>query len=73
MDNDHISDIRERARVMSLLKNRCDIMFTGHLHKRIITNAGGTVYISLAAFFTDREFCRVRVTENGITYEFDRI
>jgi predicted phosphodiesterase len=35
-DVEQITDIRKRARVMALLRGHCDVLFMGHLHKRII-------------------------------------
>jgi 3',5'-cyclic AMP phosphodiesterase CpdA len=72
-DYEHITDIRERARVMSTLKNRCDIMFMGHLHKRILKEFGGVQYIMIEDYGTTRTICRVHVSNEEIYYEFEKI
>jgi predicted phosphodiesterase len=67
------TDVRERARVMSVLEGRCDGMFTGHAHKRIIKNAGGVQYISIEDFKTNKTYCRVQVSPGGIQYRFEKL
>ena len=74
-DFEQVSDIRERAMVMSLLENRCDVMFMGHLHKRIIKEFNGVNYIVLDKYEQNsgiESFCRVHVSKTGISWEFDR-
>jgi predicted phosphodiesterase len=71
---EQITDIRERARIMSMLKNRCAAVFTGHLHQRIIREAGGVSYITLENYSEDRgSFCRVYVSNGGVRWEFGRV
>jgi len=76
-DGDQITDIRERARVISLLEGRCNVVFTGHIHKHFITRAGTIDFVSLGYFggasTGSGEFCRVYVSNDGIRYEFDNI
>jgi predicted phosphodiesterase len=68
-----LSDTRERARVLSLLKGKCDIMFTGHSHKRLIEKAGGVLYINIEDFITSNTYCLVSVKTTGISYEFKKL
>jgi predicted phosphodiesterase len=69
---EQITDIRERARMMHLLKNRCAAMFMGHLHQRITGEAGGVRYIVMENYGGSGGFCRVRVSGGGISLEFGR-
>jgi predicted phosphodiesterase len=69
-DTEHITDNNERARFLHILKDRCKVLFTGHLHKRVIQSAGGILCITLEDFQTSGSYCRVRVSPAGITREF---
>lgn len=71
-DAEQITDLRERALVLSLLRGRCEAVFMGHLHKRLINEYGGTRYIMLENFDADEMFCRVRVTNAGISWTFEQ-
>ena len=64
------TDVRERARITSLLKGRCDIMFSGHLHSRIIKEAGGVNYITMEDYRNNSIYCKVEVSKDGIRWEF---
>jgi 3',5'-cyclic AMP phosphodiesterase CpdA len=63
------SDIRERARLMSLLNGKCTAFFSGHSHEYITKNTEGTSYLTLKDFINDGAYCRVTVSPNGVTYE----
>lgn len=63
-----LTDTRERARIISILKNRCDIMFMGHSHQRLETEAGGVQYISIEDYRKHRSYCRVSVNKNGVRW-----
>jgi predicted phosphodiesterase len=70
LDLGQLTEIRERARILSILKGRVDAVFAGHLHKRLIRKAGGVLYIVTEDFRDNRTWCRVYVSEAGISYEF---
>jgi 3',5'-cyclic AMP phosphodiesterase CpdA len=73
---EQVTDLRERAKLMSLLKDRCDALFMGHIHQRIVKEYGGTMYITLENYgSTDATgvFCRVSVSETGISYQFETV
>ncbi|GHV39312.1 hypothetical protein AGMMS49546_11150 [Spirochaetia bacterium] len=72
-DIEQFTDVRERSRIMSMLKGRCDAMFTGHVHKRIIRNAGGVEYITLEDYRSNKTYCRVFVSPAGLRYEFAKL
>lgn len=73
-DFEQITDIRERARLMSMLKNRCAAVFTGHLHKQMFQEAGGVSYITLENYSEGKGvFCRVHVSNGGVRLEFGRV
>lgn len=67
------TDTTERARFMSLLKGRCDYMFTGHVHERVIEEAGGVKYITVEDFIKKQVYCLVSVKPDGIAYEFRKL
>lgn len=69
-DIQQLTDTRERARIISILKGRVRAMFMGHVHKRIIRDAGGVSYISIEDFKRHKTYCRVYVSDAGIRYEF---
>jgi predicted phosphodiesterase len=68
MDIGH-ADVAERARVIALLKGRCDAMFMGHLHKDNYLYLGGVQYITLDAYRDTRSYYRVYVSPAGARYE----
>ncbi len=68
-----LTDIRERARILSMLDGRCTAMFMGHVHERIIRDAGGVQYITIEDFKKNGTYCRVYVTETGMRYEFGSV
>jgi predicted phosphodiesterase len=70
---DQFSDVRERARIVSLLKGRCDIMFAGHTHERLIREAGGVQYITIEDYRDNAVYCLVRVTKDRISWEFKKL
>jgi predicted phosphodiesterase len=72
-DIEQITDNRERARLFSLLDGRCDALFSGHVHNRIVRKAGGVNYISLEDYRNSRTYCRVFVKPSGISWEFDKL
>jgi len=67
------ADIKERARVISLLSGKCDIMFTGHSHDRLIKEAGGVRYINIEDYRRHKTYCLVSVTKSGVSYEFRKL
>jgi predicted phosphodiesterase len=72
-DIEHFTDVRERARVVSLLKGRCDAMFMGHVHRRIVNELGGVKYITTEDYWGNATYCQVWVSEGGIRWEFKKV
>ncbi|MDR1636544.1 MAG: metallophosphoesterase [Treponema sp.] len=72
-DIEQITDNRERARLLSLLDGRCDALFAGHVHNRIVRKAGGVNYITLEDYRDNRTYCRVFVKPSGISWEFKKL
>jgi 3',5'-cyclic AMP phosphodiesterase CpdA len=73
-DIEMLTDTKERARALSMLRGRCDAMFTGHSHRRIIRQAGGVRYITQEDFKDHSNYCLVRVdAEGGISWEFKKL
>jgi len=68
-----LSDKNERARIISILKNKCDIMFMGHTHERLIEKAGGVEYVTVDGFKDTKVYCLVSVTSAGVSYEFKNL
>jgi predicted phosphodiesterase len=73
VDIEQFRDVRERARIISILRGRCDIMFMGHVHKRILNEAGGVKYLSIEDYRDNRTYCRVDVKNTGIVYSFHKL
>jgi 3',5'-cyclic AMP phosphodiesterase CpdA len=69
----NLMDMRERGRFISLLKGRCDLIFTGHSHFRNITEIGGIININIEDFWHNSVYCQVWVTKDGIRYEFKKL
>jgi hypothetical protein len=67
------TDTRERAWIISMLKGRCDALFMGHIHQRIISEAAGVQYITIEDYKSNTIFCRVYVSSEGIRYEFSNL
>jgi len=72
-DFQQFTDTRERARITSLLKGRCDAMFMGHVHQRIIKELGGVHYISIEDYRDNDVYCRVWVSEDNVRWEFKKL
>jgi len=66
-------DMKERARLVSILRNRADFMFTGHVHRHITKSVGGVRYINVEAFRRNRAYLRLTVTPTGIEYQLRRL
>ncbi|WP_081503677.1 metallophosphoesterase family protein [Treponema primitia] len=73
VDIQQIADTRERARILSILRDRADAMFMGHVHQRIIRKAGGVEYITIEDFRENSTYCRVHVSDRGISWEFEKL
>jgi predicted phosphodiesterase len=67
------TDTRERARVVSLLQGRCDAMFMGHMHMRIVKELGGVKYITTEDYWNNAVYCQVWVSKGGIRWEFRKV
>jgi predicted phosphodiesterase len=67
------SDTKERARIISVLSGKCDIMFTGHSHERLIREAGGVRYVNIEDFTGSKTYCLITVKKTGISYEFKKL
>jgi len=67
------ADTRERARIISLLRGKCDIVFTGHSHERVIREAGGTLYVNNEDFARNKTYCLISVHKSSIKYEFKKL
>jgi len=72
-DMQQITDTKERARIVSILRNKCDIMFMGHLHKRLYNEAGNVKYVTVEDFKSAKTYCLVSVTSTGVTYNFKNL
>lgn len=72
-DLQQMTDMRERARIMALLQGRCDAMFTGHVHKRIIKTLGGVEYITIEDYRSKKTYLKVQVTQVGFDYTFRKL
>jgi len=73
VDIQQTTDLRERARVVSILQNKCNSMFMGHIHKRIIHETGNVRYIIIEDFKSNHGYYLVTVNNSGVTYEFKNL
>ena len=60
-DIQQLTDIRERARLTSILKDKCDIMFMGHLHKHIENKLGGVEYLAIEDYRDKAAYCLLKL------------
>jgi predicted phosphodiesterase len=67
------TDVRERGRLMDLLRGRSQALFMGHAHKRMIHEAGGVRYITVEDYKSTGVYCRVRVSRTGLSWEFEKL
>jgi len=72
-DMQQITDVKERARIVSMLKNRCDVMFMGHSHKRYFNEAGNVRYQAIEDFKGTKTYCIVTVNGSDVTYKFEKL
>jgi 3',5'-cyclic AMP phosphodiesterase CpdA len=72
-DLQQLTDVRERSQIMSLLEGRCDALFTGHVHKRIIKNFSGVEYITIEDYRSKNIYAKVKVDKSGFQYEFKEL
>jgi len=61
-----ITDPKERARVVSILRDKCDIMFMGHSHRNYYNEAGNVEYITIEDYVAKKTYCIVTVTPGHI-------
>jgi predicted phosphodiesterase len=70
---EQLTDIRERARLLSLFSGKAAMVFTGHTHLRVLHKAGGVDYVSVEAFRDTGAFVRVYVDGGGVRYTFEKV
>ena len=67
------ADTRERARLLSILQGRCDIMFMGHSHENLVRETGGVKFLTIDCFRDSSIYCIVSVTKEGVTYRNEKL
>jgi predicted phosphodiesterase len=72
-NSQQLADTRERARVISVLSGKCDIMCTGHSHERLLKEIGNARYVNIEDFSGNKTYCLVTVKKTGISYEFKKL
>jgi 3',5'-cyclic AMP phosphodiesterase CpdA len=70
---EQLTDVRERSRFRSLLKDHRGAMFMGHVHQRIITATDNIEYITIEAYVDTGIYCRMYVSPDGLRYEFKKL
>jgi predicted phosphodiesterase len=73
VDVQQFSDAKERARIVSILKNKCYFMFSGHAHRRFENETGNVKYISIEDYNTGKAYCIVTVKNSDVTYTFGKL
>jgi len=71
-DMQQLTDTRERARVISMLKNKCDVVFMGHAHKRYINEAGNVKYLAIEDYKDQKAYCLVTVKGSVVSCNFEK-
>jgi predicted phosphodiesterase len=76
-DPQQMTDINERARVVSILRDKCEAVFMGHVHEWFVNEAGGVKYIAVDAFHaasgTRKSYCLVTVNGDDVRYEYKKL
>jgi len=76
-DPQQLDDKNERARVTSILRNKCDAMFMGHVHEWFFNDVGNVKYITVNAFRdvvkTNASYCLVTVTADNVRYDVETL
>jgi predicted phosphodiesterase len=67
------TDYRERARLITILKDRCDIYFSGHIHEKIIQKVGTTEFATIDDFIRNKSIFRVHVNNGNISYSYEKL
>ena len=67
------TDTRERARLISILRGRCDIMFTGHSHENLSRETGGVKFLTINSLRYSSIYYVVSVTKEGVTYRQEKL
>jgi 3',5'-cyclic AMP phosphodiesterase CpdA len=65
------TDTRERAKFLHILGRSCRGVFMGHLHKRVEQRINTVSYVAIEDYKSHRAYCRVHVSPQGISYEFN--
>ncbi|MDR1837784.1 MAG: metallophosphoesterase [Treponema sp.] len=68
-----ITDTKERARIVSILRDRCESVFMGHLHHPIENIAGNVRYVNIDDFKGTGTYCIVMVSGGEVYYEFKKL
>jgi len=72
-DMQQLMDTRERAKIISILQNKCDMVLMGHGHRRHINEAGNVKYIALEDFKSKKNYCIVTVKNSAVSYKFKNL
>ena len=73
VDIQQFTDTKERARLVSILRNRAGFMFMGHVHRQTLNEAGNVQYISIEDYRDKRVYCVVSVRQNGIDLQYKKL
>ena len=66
-------EMNERARMVSILQNKCDVFFAGHIHERRNQRSGNVDFVNIDSYRDNRSYCIVSVTDTGkISYTWGK-
>jgi len=68
-----LTDTKERARIISILHDRCQMVLMGHSHTRVENKAGNIQFISIEDFKSKSVYLLVEVRNTGVTYSFRKL
>ena len=73
VDIQQLTDVKERARICSILRDHADSMFMGHAHTRDEREIGNVQYVTIEDFKSNKTYCRVSVKRTGVSYHFKKL
>ncbi|MDR2601514.1 MAG: metallophosphoesterase [Spirochaetaceae bacterium] len=72
---DHVQwkDDRERAKIISVLKDKCDVFFMGHVHREMFQKIAGVEFVTLDDYKSSKTYVKFFVTPAGFRREVKKL
>jgi len=68
-----LTSYRERAKIISMLDKKCDMMFMGHIHRQFVNKINNVLYITMEDFRDSLIYCHVKVSKDNVSYDFKKL